>query len=70
MVVTKTIWCSQKGDRELLVLNHTTRQVSTPAYALAVEDLPELEAAARECFEMLAWRELTTPSQGGNAPAN
>ena len=66
MIVTKTVWCSREGNRELLTFNHQTRQVTTPAWSLQPEDLLELAAAASQCSELLAQTAAATPKPENN----
>ena len=64
MVLTKTVWCSEDGARELLTYNHRTGQVSTTQYLFQAEDLATLEQGAREC-RMLAACDSAARKQEG-----
>ena len=66
MRVQKTNWCSEDGNRVLLELDRTRRHVSTPSLTIQEKDLPLLEAAARECREVLAACAAAGPGEGRN----
>lgn len=63
---TKTVWCTAQGDRELLVLNNSSRQVQVAAYMLTVDQLCELERAARQCRELITRGDSTLLNPGHN----